>query len=130
VTVCFICCSPDVLDGHSVCAEHHSPASCRKCRGNFREGSGYVKKKTPTTNIYKPQCFDALMQLGGRGTSMQIAALTGLTGNQVRAGLAAAKGVHYERNPDSRKTSGGHWCLDLDADSESTAFETSEAQTA
>jgi hypothetical protein len=113
VKVCFVCCGTPVLDGHNVCSEHHNAAYCRKCRNDFRQGSGYVRKaKTPTTkSIYKPQCFDALRRLGGRANATQIGNETGLTGNQVRAGLMSAKGVHYERNPEGEKP-GGVWVLD------------------
>lgn len=131
MAVCFICCSPDVLDGHNVCAEHHAAWRCHRepCasrRGKDENG----KRKSPFGPIYKTKCLDALAVLGGRATSSQIGVVAGYTATQVSASLRAAAGVRYEADPTSTKRSGGFWCLDLDADSESTAFETSEALTA
>jgi hypothetical protein len=125
VAVCFICCSPDVLDGHNVCAEHHNPTYCRKCRTDFREGSGYVKKKSPGQTLFKTACMAALTELGGRATTGEVAAATGYTSAQVTASLRPAKGVRFEL-PTTGKRSNGLWCLEHDANSEPTAFEASE----
>lgn len=131
MTVCFKCCSPDVLPGHNVCVAHHSALMCRKCRTPFREGSGYVsrkpRKKSPKPTVHTPGVLDALAGLGGAATSKQLAAETGLTGNQVRAALEGVPTVRYRSDPNATKRSGGLWCIESDADSESTASETSEA---
>ena len=104
--------SPDVLAGHNVCADHHNPARCHRdpCVVRRERGEDGKRRRPPNQPIFKGRCVEALVALGGRAKSGDIARETGFTSTQISGSLRAAKGIRYEHDKTSSR---GFWVLEI-----------------